>query len=478
MAIDVTSTTRVVLPLTQPAINEHIEAADAVAAAENVARAARAAHIRKIREAQQKTEADKAAAVWAAGAEQREIDRQAHVEAMRKTMPFGLTPEEAVEFDRLNDADRKRLFNLAPDSPAFDDIIETRTDTDIIAESNKPAVPLETQLRNVFHKAFTQEKLNLADTEPQRIAVAWRLVRELARIKGQVNTDQTLQDGLTGDARNPDPWMIPDEYAEHRTHSIPPPSPALLRILFDSQQLAEEHQYARYDDRSEKMTYHAGIAVLPPPVPASAMEISDSGYRVLPTYDPADDKLLGFFVAAMRSISKSLFIQEGSPADRDYGVMGLAGLLRMETCRLAFPSKTQICTYEALMIQKTSNWLIHNSINECRAALRQEFGLQQHEITQLVRMARAYCKSLTEGDIEEDRSLMLLRLEDYLKRSKSALDLNSEMKALKQMSIILGLAKLDTDDEMSEFLEVVRSVNHERKQPRLEVNAAPKRLQG
>lgn len=462
------------LQLSEPPPNAHLDAVDAAAAEEKKKRDARAAELKKLRYAEEKKRLEE----WAATADQREAERLQHVDTMRATYPFGLTPEEALEFDKLSDADRGRVFNLAPDAPALDDIIETRTDTDIILEANKPAVPLETQLRNVFQKVFTQEKLNLADTEPQRIAVAWRLVRELARVKGYVGADQSLQDGLAPDAKNIDPWMIPDEFSEHRAAKSPPPTMMLVQILQDAENLAEEWQYTRHDHDRDKMAIHPGIAFLPPPVPMRWLEISDRGVRVLGDYDPRQDKLLGFYCAAMRSLSKSLFISEGSPADRDYGILGLTGLLRPETCRLAFPSKTQICTYESLMIQKTSNWLIHNSLNECRASLRQEFGLQQHEINSLIRMARAYCKAMTEGDIEEDRSLMLLRLEDYLRRSKSALDLNSEMKALKQMSIILGLAKLDTDDEMSEFMEVVRSVNHERKQPRLEVNAVAKKLQG
>jgi hypothetical protein len=63
-----------------------------------------------------------------------------------------------------------------------------------------------------------------------------------------------------------------------------------------------------------------------------------------------------------------------------------------------------------------------------------------------------------EAEIEEDRAILSMRLEDLIQRSRDALDMRVELGAIKQLAIVQGVTRAEPEDAMSEFARVVRKV--------------------
>ena len=54
---------------------------------------------------------------------------------------------------------------------------------------------------------------------------------------------------------------------------------------------------------------------------------------------------------------------------------------------------------------------------------------------------------------------MILRLEDYVHRAKEGLNLDAEFKGLKEMALIMGLTAEQGDNNMGDFVEVMRRIS-------------------
>ena len=90
-----------------------------------------------------------------------------------------------------------------------------------------------------------------------------------------------------------------------------------------------------------------------------------------------------------------------------------------------------------------------------RKYLRDEYGLRASEADHLVRIAKTGAVRIAESDVEEDRALMILRLERLIERSRDELDIRAEIAALKQLSIIQGLNYNDEANTMKDIIDVI-----------------------
>ena len=89
------------------------------------------------------------------------------------------------------------------------------------------------------------------------------------------------------------------------------------------------------------------------------------------------------------------------------------------------------------------------------------YGLINTEAVSMVRLASRY--ALTKRrDIEEERALMVLRYEEFARRSREALNLPAELKAYKEMALVSGLTKVEPENENDELLKLVSSNEEER----------------
>lgn len=372
------------------------------------------------------------------------------------------------EEERAVDRDYAIRFNIASTSEPL-----TTSQRTLLERFDLPDIDDADELLRQKHLAqraiglaFTEAQFTLEDLFPYRLRAAWRIVREWVRTKGLIQYDETLSEALEPPHEDFDPWIIPEAYKQpgnyvNYSRDI---NRDALQILLEAEALPEEFWFSRVNNAGA-VTIHTGLPVLPPPVP---LDWHDSLGDVSEGYDPDEDTLLRSYIRAIRSIAQGLYIDQGSKNDPDQGRYGLVGLFDPHLIRLAFPSRMAIIVYEEMMIQETLDLVIEFGVPEAKRRLKNKYGLQPVELMSLMKMSRVLAQRQMEGDVEEDRSIMLMRLEDYCNRARNALDLRSELSGLKQMSIIMGLAQSHENDPVHEFIDVVRRVSQERRTAMLE----------
>jgi hypothetical protein len=333
-------------------------------------------------------------------------------------------------------------------------------------DPKKPAAGSEAWQKEMLQRAYAEQSLTLEDLLPHRIRVAWRIVRELGRIKGLVGAEEPLCDALKPNSLCLDPWQIPvAPWVQPRSPNSQQPGFNLLKTILDAEEIAEDLQYHRFDFETSTWKAYPGLALLPPPVP---IRWWDDQCEIRPDYEPDEDKALALYVRAVELVTKALYVEQGSDHDPDQGRYGLTGLLDAETIRLAFPTRLQILTWEELITEEAMDLLIDTSVQKTRKILKQRYGLQAHEITTVLRLAIRLAQLQTSADPEENRSVMVMRLEDYVRRSRDSMDMRSEMQGLKQMSIVQGLGNEDKQDLFTGMIDAVRNVANERRSQMME----------
>lgn len=333
-------------------------------------------------------------------------------------------------------------------------------------DPKKPAVGSEPWQKDMLQRAYAEQNLSLDDLLPHRIRVAWRIVRELGRIKGLVGAEEPLCEALKPNPLCIDPWQCPvAPWVQPRSPNSQQPGFNLLKTILDAEEIAEDLQYHRFDFEANSWKPYPGLALLPPPVP---IRWWDDQCEIRPDYDAGEDKALLLYVRAVELVTRALYVEQGSDTDPDQGRYGLTGLLDIETVRLAFPTRLQILTWEELITEEAMDLLIDTSVQRTRKLLKQRYGLQAHEITTVLRLAIRLAQLQTSADPEENRSVMVMRLEDYVRRARESIDMRSEMNGLKQMSIVQGLGSEDKQDLFSGMIEAVRNVASERRSQMME----------
>ena len=63
------------------------------------------------------------------------------------------------------------------------------------------------------------------------------------------------------------------------------------------------------------------------------------------------------------------------------------------------------------------------------------------------------------GDLEEDRTMMKLRVMNFIERSKTSFDLRNELAGLKLLAQTLGLTRTEGGGAISDMLEVIRTIS-------------------
>lgn len=279
---------------------------------------------------------------------------------------------------------------------------------------------------------------SLHDLLPYRTKAAYRIVREIARQLGWLGEDETLAEVM--DVGHVNRWQEP--LADIKGKRGRPHGMGVTPISNRLKCLLEDPLSVR-------------LTIEPPSAP------KDADFEV---YNPEiidHDPLLHHWIKLFRIISDQLGIEGGAPLDPHAGIYGLAGLLDPALVRLAWPGRSVLLAWERLLVEQTLDLIVHAGPLYAKDELFKLHGLQVHEIQSLLKIARIASKTYTEGDIEEHRSIMVLRLESLLERAKEALDTRSEMHAIKQLSIILGLSKADPEDAVEDFIATAKKVTNE-----------------
>lgn len=375
----------------------------------------------------------------------------------------------------------------------------------------KEALAYKKFLHDAWREIIFEETYTLEDTQPYRIRVAWRLLREIARTKGLVAPDEMLVEALEPkymapeddldfapasqmtihhDAHTPmtgfvdDPWLIPRPFVRdvgRERLSGPDPSfrysNSVIEALLAAERVPEHLKcyYVQLISEHEKQTwkpvYLNGLPLMPPNVPfphlhpLSGVQTGHWGDDYDP-YNSAHDPLLHVYIKLLKNTAMHLYADQGSEVDPNCGRYGLHGLYDPALVRLSMPSRVQIMAWEALIVEDTLQQLVKNGQPQTKHYLYKTYGLRPHEIQQLIRIAKVRARQAVEGDVEEDRGLMVLRLEDAARRAREVSDLRAEMAALKNLAIVLGLARVDPQSAITDFVAVVKDAYQQRLESR------------
>jgi len=393
-------------------------------------------------------------------------------------------PEELLQ-DRLEPIHFPTMARRQDSSPPI-----TNDDDASIAPKGREAY--EQWMREQFRGMFRQPELSLADLMPYRVRTAWRLVREMARARGAIESDQMLLDldeqTGRGQAMPPemdasttlmyDPWTIPDNLCTVAPKSKTQKSPAegsdsymyvriyhLIKGAEQSLEGKDEYRPYRWVMNASKQSWESlhynGLPLLPPPLPLPWIEPTRPD-QAKEGYDPENkqhDPALFAYITILKGIASAFYMDTGTENDQNAGRYGLAGLLDPWTIRLAFPSKWQIMAFEGMIVEETLSLIVQGGKTAAREKLKNLYGLQPVEINQMIRIAGAKAIELTRADVDEDRSLMIMRLEEAARKAHIATDIRAEISAFKAIAVIQGLARVEPDNVMSDFISVVRQAS-------------------
>lgn len=318
------------------------------------------------------------------------------------------------------------------------------------------------EMERIAKRRMIEDAAGELALEPERVMVAYRLTREMAVCMGLVSPDQTLlealkQTGFTGadgNVRYMDMWAIPQQgdqrkisrYCEDASWR---PDTAIENVLASARMLADHHCPSDqvFDIHSQQWIteVYRGLPLMPPP----------------PLKDPGDDgdPLLDLWLEAAAAVADRLGLEDGTPAMPSLGLRGMRDLLSPEKVRDLYPSRLKIAVFETLLVEETLRKLSDAGQAKTRRYLRDKYGLLAHESNSLLKCAKYKARQQVIGDLDEDRALMILRLEGLIDRARESCDLRNELGGLKALAVVLGLAKVEADNGLSDFVQTVRKVN-------------------
>lgn len=271
--------------------------------------------------------------------------------------------------------------------------------------------------REFFALVFRESTATLEDFSPARTRCFFRLVRELAR----------------------------------HTRVLDETSPLSALPLADwSKPLRAQPVLGRFSTTSALLREGPDLALLPPPAPDD-----------LTNYDPAQDAPLVHYCAVLRALADDLRLAEGTKTEPYLGRYGLKGLLDPLFVRLACPSPAEVLAWEEQLVFDTLHVLLRRGAQGCYAWLKTTHGLETREAAVLVGAANDEAMKRAAGGVEEKRALSLLRLEDLQYRARRAANLPAELGAMKLQALVAGLARVEPENAITEFVQTVKKVNAE-----------------
>lgn len=269
------------------------------------------------------------------------------------------------------------------------------------------------ELRARIHAVFAADRgdaLLPEETAPQRIMVMWRIVRATALAKGICADEESLDEATE---LTPDPWVEPFR-------------PIMTPV---AQQALRRERAARL------LRLHAegaGLPLLPPREDAAAL--------------------------ARWCLAASIIASDLGVERHREGLLGLQGLLDPHDAVMCDVTADQVIAFEEMMMEGALDLLLDVGERAAVKHYREQYGLTRKEVAGLLRLAKAQALSRTMAATEEKRALQEARLEDFIGRAKEAMNMDDEMKALKELAKVQGLTRGEPESDAAEFLEVVRRV--------------------
>lgn len=257
------------------------------------------------------------------------------------------------------------------------------------------------------------------ETLPWRARAAWRIVREMARLKNLVP-----EDGLLADMP-----LVHADWSQPTTLTLEP-----------------GETLTRHGRRFLMMLARSFDCVTQPPQPLLPPDPDSPG-------GPQGD-LQRWLIAAQ---DIATFYRMGQMGCDVNGSTGLRPLLNPKTVHRAMPTQAEICLFEMGMVRHAMTLLNRGPIHAAQN-LTQEYKLHEREVRSLLCMAAAEMRDLYDQPMDIRRAAMEHRIEGYVERAQEAMDLNSEMKALKALAAISGLTRTEPENADEDFLATTRRI--------------------
>jgi len=280
--------------------------------------------------------------------------------------------------------------------------------------------PLErNQRRKSFWTQVFQEDKDLRQIDdlalellhPLRIRVAFRIVREIARVKQVCYDDEPLsvlleQTGFDG-------WVEDIDPPQNRTGMT----------------------------RDQKWVANAKIPLLPPP--------DDEDHRhMIPTYFQAFNKIYRYLgLSTMIELRK-----------------GYLGLTEGACYRKLWPTLEEILSYENALLHELLSLITEHGSLRGRDEAKKKHGFRRWEEDSFFAIAKSGAVELMSGSAEESRAVMLMRLENFIQRCKDEGDLRAELACFKLVSDLQNLRSAKTEDLGSQLVDVVEDRSKELKE--------------
>ncbi len=303
-----------------------------------------------------------------------------------------------------------------------------------------------------YKKLLDMGTLTLADTKGYRIRTAYRLIRQMSRVRGILEGWSWIQGALdhTVTSEGVSAWSVPLRLK----HSAYLTGFRGVRNVLNCMDGAKEIYTV---NTPEGMRGYKGITTLPPPLPDSVYPVKSpteiwawrlSG-QVPEDYRPENDKQLCLYCESMSLLAHQMSIAEGAPEEPWAGIYGKAGLLNPGTARMAWPTRDELVLYEEELLLHTFDMVSARSEVGTRQYLMQFFGFSRAESVDIIKTSISAGGMLYNESAEDQRSTILKRISNIADKSADALDPRAELAAIKLQAQLLGLTTNDENDSLS-----------------------------
>ncbi len=274
-------------------------------------------------------------------------------------------------------------------------------------------------MREVFAVRITPDPF-APETKPHRIMVMWRITRTTAIVSGICAEDETL-DSATETL--PSPWFEPFRPSTAISTESPLRRSKVDRVV--------------YLRRLGK-----GLPLLPPRGAGAGLE-------------------------RWCDVASIIAADLGVERTRE-GLLGLQGLLDPELCYQNDVTNEEILAFEELLLVESLDLLLDVGERATLRHFREKHGFSNKEANGLLKVVKTQAMHRGSGSIEEKRALAEMRLEDFIGRSKATMDMDGEMKGIKELAKIQGLTRTEPENQAAEFFEVVKRISSTQDAQRLD----------
>jgi len=263
------------------------------------------------------------------------------------------------------------------------------------------------ELQEFWHMVFLYDKMTMEEKEEfsrlDRLVMAFRLCREMCRIKGILGEEEPLCSTI---GQSPSPWVCPVSSCSPEVE-FEPGQPERLTVLLGS--------------------------------PTT----------IYPPEDDEDDSFLLFFSGVNEAANK-LMLGHTDP-------FGSTFLLN-PAHRALWPSPYQILSYENKLLAEITKAEMEDGQVIVRDMLASK-GFLTWEIESLIKTSRRTLVQNVLMSAEEATAILMLRIESLIQRCRKpdGGDIRAELASIKLMAWLQGLHRREPEDGLEEIADIVKN---------------------